>query len=221
MRSTAVGISTDVKALQDRIDGPDARMIFLTLSDGRRDAIPSSPAAARLLRGKCRPFLHPPQRWKFQASSPRSTSRRSRSRSEPDDEYRFPFYRRPGRSGRSRRSQSSRRARRFLRFRPSAGWPQGIGLSRSPADRSRFPRRPGLEIAWAKSKVDVFFVHVQGAARCDISDGRIGRITYAAKAGHPLLGSRQAADRPRRDRSRRVFRCRPSAWLAMQSRSGR
>jgi membrane-bound lytic murein transglycosylase A len=44
----------------------------------------------------------------------------------------------------------------------------------------------GLEIAWAKSRVDVFFVHVQGAARLRFKDGTIGRITYAAKAGHPF-----------------------------------
>jgi membrane-bound lytic murein transglycosylase A len=42
----------------------------------------------------------------------------------------------------------------------------------------------GLEIAWAKSKTDVFFVHVQGAARLRLSDGAMGRVTYAAKAGH-------------------------------------
>ncbi len=46
----------------------------------------------------------------------------------------------------------------------------------------------GLEIAWAKSKVDVFYVHVQGAARLRYADGRVGRITYAAKAGHPFSG---------------------------------
>jgi membrane-bound lytic murein transglycosylase A len=44
----------------------------------------------------------------------------------------------------------------------------------------------GLEIAWARSKVDVFFAHVQGAARLRYPDGRIRRITYAAKAGHPF-----------------------------------
>jgi membrane-bound lytic murein transglycosylase A len=44
----------------------------------------------------------------------------------------------------------------------------------------------GLEIAWAKSKVDLFFVHVQGAARLRYPDGSLGRITYAAKAGHPF-----------------------------------
>jgi membrane-bound lytic murein transglycosylase A len=44
----------------------------------------------------------------------------------------------------------------------------------------------GLEIAWAKSKVDVFFTHVQGAARLRYPDGRLGRITYDGKAGHPF-----------------------------------
>ncbi|TDK30385.1 transglycosylase [Rhizobium deserti] len=42
----------------------------------------------------------------------------------------------------------------------------------------------GMEIAWARSKVDVFFAHVQGAARLRFQDGEIKRITYAAKAGH-------------------------------------
>ena len=46
----------------------------------------------------------------------------------------------------------------------------------------------GLEIAWARSRVDVFFAHVQGAARLRYPDGRIRRITYAAKAGHPFTG---------------------------------
>ncbi len=42
----------------------------------------------------------------------------------------------------------------------------------------------GLEIAFAKSKVDLFFVHVQGAARLRFADGSLKRVTYAAKAGH-------------------------------------
>lgn len=44
----------------------------------------------------------------------------------------------------------------------------------------------GLEIAWARSKVDLFFVHVQGAARLLFPDGEVKRITYAAKTGHPF-----------------------------------
>ncbi len=49
-----------------------------------------------------------------------------------------------------------------------------------------FLRGNGLEIAWAKSRVDVFFAHVQGAARLRYPDGSVRRITYAAKAGHPF-----------------------------------
>lgn len=43
----------------------------------------------------------------------------------------------------------------------------------------------GLEIAWAESRVDVFFIHVQGSARLSFPDGSVKRITYAAKTGHP------------------------------------
>ncbi|NTE87549.1 murein transglycosylase A [Agrobacterium rubi] len=56
---------------------------------------------------------------------------------------------------------------------------------RGEIDRGYLEGR-GLEIAWAKSKVDLFFVHVQGAARLRYADGTIRRITYAAKAGHPF-----------------------------------
>ena len=47
-------------------------------------------------------------------------------------------------------------------------------------------RGRGLEIAYARSKVDVFFAHVQGAARLVYPDGTVKRITYAAKTGHPF-----------------------------------
>lgn len=46
----------------------------------------------------------------------------------------------------------------------------------------------GLEIAWARSKADVYFTHIQGAARLTFRDGTTKRITYAAKAGHPFTG---------------------------------
>lgn len=53
-----------------------------------------------------------------------------------------------------------------------------------PAIETGFLAGRGLEIAYAKSKVDVFFVHVQGAARLVYPDGSRRRITYAAKTGH-------------------------------------
>lgn len=42
----------------------------------------------------------------------------------------------------------------------------------------------GLEIAWLADPVDAFFIHVQGAARLRMTDGRLLRVTYAAKTGH-------------------------------------
>lgn len=46
----------------------------------------------------------------------------------------------------------------------------------------------GLEIAWLADPVDVFFVHVQGAARLRMPDGAVKRVTYAAKSGHRFTG---------------------------------
>ncbi|MFC3326578.1 murein transglycosylase A [Mesorhizobium cantuariense] len=46
----------------------------------------------------------------------------------------------------------------------------------------------GLEIAWLADKVDAFFIHVQGAARLNMTDGRLSRVTYAAKSGQRFTG---------------------------------
>jgi membrane-bound lytic murein transglycosylase A len=66
---------------------------------------------------------------------------------------------------------------------------EGIGYypRREAIDKGYLEGR-GLEIAWARSRVDVFFAHIQGAARLVYPDGRIQRITFAAKAGHPFTG---------------------------------
>ena len=45
-----------------------------------------------------------------------------------------------------------------------------------------------LEIAWLSDKVDLFFIHVQGAARLEMTDGRTLRVTYAAKSGQRFTG---------------------------------
>jgi len=102
-----------------------------------------------------------------------------------NSEYRFPFYRRP-----------DHLVDLDERNRP-AGVPDSYAFGLlSEGGIEAYPDRKaidegylagrGLEIAWAKSKVDVFFVHVQGAARLRYPDGAVGRITYAAKAGHPF-----------------------------------
>jgi membrane-bound lytic murein transglycosylase A len=104
---------------------------------------------------------------------------------KPDQTFRFPIYRRPDDLidlDDQNRPPELDGSYAFAR--------QRDGLIDAYPDRRAIDQgyleRRGLEIAWAKSKVDLFFVHVQGAARLRYLDGRIGRITYAAKAGHPF-----------------------------------
>lgn len=104
-----------------------------------------------------------------------------------DDAYRHPFYRRP--LDLVDIDDSNR---------PSGFDPAYAFALQTDAGLAPYPDRRaidegwlegrGLEIAWARSKVDVFFAHVQGAARLRYPDGRLRRITYAAKAGHPFSG---------------------------------
>ncbi|MBB5576893.1 MULTISPECIES: murein transglycosylase A [Rhizobium] len=103
----------------------------------------------------------------------------------PDETYRYPFYRRPDDLidlDDTNRPTDLDPSYMFGRLKDGiiSAYPD-----RGEIDRGYLKGR-GLEIAWAKSEVDVFFVHVQGAARLLYPDGRMGRITYAAKAGHPF-----------------------------------
>jgi len=103
--------------------------------------------------------------------------------SEPDDIWRYPIYRRPP------ELVDIDDTNRPVGFDTSYafGRQDEDGISCFPDRRAideGYLEGRGLEIAWAKSKVDLFFVHVQGAARLVFPDGAIKRITYAAKAGH-------------------------------------
>lgn len=53
-----------------------------------------------------------------------------------------------------------------------------------------------LELVYVRDAVEAFFIHVQGAARVRLSNGRIIRVTYAAKSGRPYTPiGRVIADR--------------------------
>ncbi|TCP87666.1 membrane-bound lytic murein transglycosylase A [Rhizobium sp. PP-CC-2G-626] len=104
---------------------------------------------------------------------------------ERTEEYVFPFYRRP-----------DDLVDLDATNRP-ASLDESFAFARSMEDRiEEYPDRRaietgclagrGLEIAFARSKTDVFFAHVQGAARLIFPDGSSERITYAAKSGHPF-----------------------------------
>jgi membrane-bound lytic murein transglycosylase A len=104
-------------------------------------------------------------------------------RATPDKVYRYPFYRRPV----------------DLVDIDDGNRPEGLdpyfafarlyeGKITQYPDRGDieggFLEGRDLEIAYARSIVDVFFVHVQGAARLVYPDGSVRRITYAGKTGH-------------------------------------
>lgn len=103
----------------------------------------------------------------------------------PDEVFKFPFHRRPADlvdiDGENRPPDMDET---FFFGRSSDG-----SISEYPDRRQideGFLEGRGLEIAFARSKVDVFFAHVQGAARLVYPDGGSRRITYSAKTGHPF-----------------------------------
>ncbi|WP_049732661.1 murein transglycosylase A [Rhizobium ecuadorense] len=186
---------------------------LLPLLLAAEDFTPSSPASARaFFEMHCRPFLirrkdgNPGFVTAFYEPEIEVSER-------PDEIFRFPFYRRPDDlidlddANRPAELDNSYAFGRLHNGRIAA-YPDRRAIDRG------FLEGRGLEIAWAKSKVDVFFVHVQGAARLRYSDGRIGRITYAAKAGHPFSAvGKLLIDRgeiARADISMQTIR----AWLA-------
>lgn len=105
----------------------------------------------------------------------------------PDDRFRYPFLRRPDdlvdiepdKNGRDLAAQGYRFGRRL---------PSGELApyhDRSAIEAGALAAR-GLEIAFVESRIDVFFAHIQGCARLRMQDGRLKRLTYAGKSGHPF-----------------------------------
>lgn len=58
-------------------------------------------------------------------------------------------------------------------------------LTRREIDRNGALANRGLELAWFADPVDVFFLQVQGSGRVRFADGRVIRLGFAAKNGHP------------------------------------
>lgn len=105
----------------------------------------------------------------------------------PDDVWKYPFYNRP--ADLIDLDVDNRASHMDESYMFGLDGKNGVDFypDRQAIDQGYLQGR-NLEIAWAKSKVDVFFAHVQGAARLKFPDGSMKRITYAAKAGHPFSG---------------------------------
>jgi membrane-bound lytic murein transglycosylase A len=57
--------------------------------------------------------------------------------------------------------------------------------SRAEIEERGVLRGRGLEIAWLEDPVEVYFLQVQGSGRIRMPDGRVVRVGYAARNGHP------------------------------------
>ncbi|WP_350335750.1 murein transglycosylase A [Coralliovum pocilloporae] len=42
----------------------------------------------------------------------------------------------------------------------------------------------GLELVWLESRIDAFFIHLQGSARIELTDGSMMRVGFDGKSGH-------------------------------------
>lgn len=58
-------------------------------------------------------------------------------------------------------------------------------LTRAEIEQGNHLAGRGLELAWLRDPVDAFFLQVQGSGRIRLIDGRVMRVGYAGRNGHP------------------------------------
>ena len=83
---------------------------------------------------------------------------------EKDEEYKFPIYKKP------------------LNIEKTKKW-----FSRREIEEKNLLANQGLEIAYLKSKIDLFFLHIQGSGRVLLKDGSIIRVGFEGKNGHKYV----------------------------------
>lgn len=103
----------------------------------------------------------------------------------PDAQYRFPFLRRPSELRQLEAGEAPDLQSAGITWAKQG--PEGLNefADRGSIERGALAGR-NLEIAWARSRVDVFFTHIQGSARLIEHDGSVTRITFDGKSGHPF-----------------------------------
>ena len=78
----------------------------------------------------------------------------------------------------------------------------------------------GLELAWAKDPVDLFFLEIQGSGRVRMPDGTIMRIGYAGQNGRDYVAIGRLAARSRNPSARRRQHAGDQGLDSRQSRPG-
>lgn len=113
------------------------------------------------------------------------------------EKYRYPIYRRPP------------------ELKPGHRW-----FSRSEIEDRHLLQGRGLEIAWLDNPVDVFFLQVQGSGRLHLTDGRVLRVGFAAKNGHPYRSIGKEMARRGLLPAHRVSAARIRAWALKHPAEG-
>lgn len=101
----------------------------------------------------------------------------------PSDTYTTPLYRRPPNlvTQRLRRSGSKGKAGKRVVKRAAAPY-----YDRTQIEEGALAGRE-LEIVWLKDPIDAFFAEIQGSVRVRLEDGKVIRLNYADKNGHPYF----------------------------------
>ena len=101
----------------------------------------------------------------------------------PSDIYTTPLYARPPNlvTQRLRRSGAKGKAGKRTVKRSSAPY-----YERAQIEDGAIAGR-GLEIVWLKDPIDGFFAEIQGSVRVRLEDGKVVRLNYADKNGHPYF----------------------------------
>ncbi|MBO6900992.1 MAG: murein transglycosylase A [Rhizobiaceae bacterium] len=132
-----------------------------------------------------RPFLIRPGRdTGFVTGFYEPEARASRVRTR---EFRFPLYRRPDDLIDLDDDNRSAEIDPSFRFGRRHGGVISEYFDRRAIESGALAGRH-LEIAWLSDRIDLFFIHIQGAARLRMAEGDTLRVTYAAKSGHPFTG---------------------------------
>jgi membrane-bound lytic murein transglycosylase A len=101
----------------------------------------------------------------------------------PSDVYTTPLYSRPPNlvTQRLRRSSSKGKAGKRVVKRATAPF-----YDRAQIEDGAIAGRD-LEIVWLKDPIDAFFAEIQGSVRVRLEDGKVIRLNYADKNGHPYF----------------------------------
>ncbi len=99
----------------------------------------------------------------------------------PSEIYTTPLYRRPPDlvTQRLRRSGGKGKAGKRVVKRATAPYYDRAQIEDGVLDGRE------LEICWVKSPIDAFFAEIQGSVRVRLDDGKVIRLNYADKNGHP------------------------------------